>query len=163
MVNLPLIRIQITQGLLAHGFTQSKSNCCLFLHHDCLMVMYTNDCFISLKMIVQLTTRLWPKYCLKDLGTVNPYLSIHTTKGNKTKTITMVQTGFIDSILNEIHLYQAPRPRIPLPSAYCTQIGMETLVKNSIIINLSLETLLVKLCTWHPINSTPGLKKQIIH
>ncbi len=36
----------LTAGLLSQGFTQSKIDPCLYLHHDCLMVVYTDDCLI---------------------------------------------------------------------------------------------------------------------
>jgi hypothetical protein len=36
----------LSQGLLSQGFVQSKIDPCLYLRHDCLMVVYTNDCLI---------------------------------------------------------------------------------------------------------------------
>jgi hypothetical protein len=39
----------INQGILSEGFTQSKTDPCLYLRHDCLMVLYTDDCLIFAK------------------------------------------------------------------------------------------------------------------
>ncbi len=43
--------LHLQQGLLAEGFTQSKVDPCFFLQKDCLLVIYTDDCLISPKMI----------------------------------------------------------------------------------------------------------------
>jgi hypothetical protein len=97
----------LKQGLLAEGFKQSKIDPCLFLRHDCLMVVYTDDCLIFSrddKTIDALITSLSSIYKLEDQGTVNDYLGIRITKDNTTKTIQMVQPGLIESVLQDLNL-----------------------------------------------------------
>jgi hypothetical protein len=97
----------LSTGLLAHGFTQSKIDLCLFLCHDCIMVVYTDDCLIFAQndsVIDTLIKVLSDTYLLEDQGTVNDYLGTWITKDPKTKTIHMVQPGLIESILNDLHL-----------------------------------------------------------
>lgn len=48
----------LMQGLLVERFWQSKVNSCMFLQHrDCIMVIYTNDYLISLRMTKILVTQ----------------------------------------------------------------------------------------------------------
>jgi hypothetical protein len=97
----------LTTGLLGHGFVQSKTDPCLFLRHDVLMVVYTDESLIFANddpTIDTLLTALHQTYKLEDQGTVNDYLGIRITKNPNDKSITMVQTGLIESILMDLNL-----------------------------------------------------------
>jgi len=97
----------LSAGLLSHGFTQSKLDPCLFLRHDCIMVIYTDDCLIFAKedsTINALLSALSQTYKLEDQGTVNDYLGICISKDFTSKTISMIQTGLINSILDDLNL-----------------------------------------------------------
>jgi len=97
----------LTKGLLAHGFKQSVHEPCLYLHHDCIMIVYTDDCLIFAKDDSTIDTSikaLSETYLLEDQGTVSDYLGICITKNATTKEISMTQPGLIDSILQDLHL-----------------------------------------------------------
>jgi hypothetical protein len=97
----------LSAGLLSHGFTPSKLDPCPFLRHDCIMVIYMDDCLIFAKedfTIDALLSALSQTYKLEDQGTVNDYLGIRISKDSTSKTISMIQTGLIDSILDDLNL-----------------------------------------------------------
>jgi len=94
----------LKQGILAQGFTQSAIDPCLFLRSDCIMVIYTDDCLIFAQedsTIDQLIASLSKTYMLEDQGDVQDYLGIRITSDPATKTITMLQTGLIESIISD--------------------------------------------------------------
>jgi hypothetical protein len=104
----------LTSGLLSQGFVQSKHDPCLFLRHDCLMVVYTDDCLIFARddnIINDLIQQLSQTYILEDQGRVQDYLGIRITKDTASKTITMAQPGLIESILNDLHITNNSKPK----------------------------------------------------
>ncbi len=97
----------LTQGLLTEDFKQSKIDPCLFPWHDCIMVIYTDDCLIFSKddkTIDNLLENLSNTYRLEDQGNVSDFLGIHITKDTTNKTISMSQPGLIDFVLQDLNL-----------------------------------------------------------
>jgi hypothetical protein len=97
----------LNQGLLSQGFHQSKTDTCLYLHADCIIVVYTDDCLIFAKdynTIDDLVKNLSETFILEDQGTVHDYLGIHICLDPSTKSITMTQTGLIESIISDVGL-----------------------------------------------------------
>jgi hypothetical protein len=85
----------LTTGLLYQGFTQSKIDPCLYLCHDCIIVIYTDDCLIFAKddgIIDALIQTLSQTYLLEDQGRVNDYLGLRIMKDSISKTITMAHS-----------------------------------------------------------------------
>jgi hypothetical protein len=71
------------------------------------MVVYTDDCLIFApddKIIDALIQNLSNTYLLEDQGNIQDYLGIHIKKDATLKTITMTQTGLIDSIIKDLGL-----------------------------------------------------------
>jgi hypothetical protein len=71
------------------------------------MVIYTDDCLIFAKedsTIDSLLAELNKTYLLEDQGNVQDYLGIRITTDDTTKTITMLQTGLIESIISDVSL-----------------------------------------------------------
>jgi hypothetical protein len=69
----------LTQGLLSQGFRQSVNDSCLFLRHDCILVVYTDACIIfakDVKVINGLIAHLSETFQLEDQGSVQDYLGI---------------------------------------------------------------------------------------
>jgi hypothetical protein len=86
----------LNQGLLSQGFHQSKTDTSLYLHNDCIMVVYMDDCLIFAKddnTIDELVKNLSETFLLEDQGTVHDYLGIHICSDPATKSITMTHTG----------------------------------------------------------------------
>lgn len=91
----------LNQGILAEGFTQSKVDPCLYLWHDCIMVIYTDDCLIFAQVdttIDSLIQNLSNTFLLEDQSNIQDYLCIRIAKDPQTWNITMTQTGLIESI-----------------------------------------------------------------
>jgi hypothetical protein len=71
------------------------------------MIVYTDDCLIFAKedkTSDKLLSNLSEKYLLEDQGSVNDYLGIRITKDPNTKSIHMLQTGLIESVITDLHL-----------------------------------------------------------
>jgi hypothetical protein len=97
----------LKQGLLREGFTQSKTDPCLYLRNNCILVVYTDDCLIfspSDSIIDDLIKNLSDTYLLEDQGDVQDYLGIHIFKDPSTKSISMTQTGLIESVIKDVGL-----------------------------------------------------------
>ncbi len=97
----------LNQGILSEGFIQSKIDPCLYLRSDCIMVIYTDDCLIFGKddtTINELVANLSKTFLLEDQGMVQDYLGIRIQKDTSAKTISMTQTGLIESIIANVGL-----------------------------------------------------------
>jgi hypothetical protein len=73
----------LTAGLLKEGFTQSKTDHCLFLRSDCIIVVYVDDClFFSPNSVTidNVIASLSRTFKLKDEGNVSAFLGIQITK-----------------------------------------------------------------------------------
>ena len=71
--------LHLKKGLIGCGFTQSKIDPCLFIHRDCLIVLYTDDCIIFAKddaTINDLCQSLSTEFLLKDEGNIENFLGI---------------------------------------------------------------------------------------
>jgi hypothetical protein len=71
------------------------------------MVIYTDDCLIFARedaTIDNLISELNKTYLLEDQGNVLDYLGIRITNDPTSKTITMQQTGLIESIISDVGL-----------------------------------------------------------
>jgi hypothetical protein len=97
----------LTQGLLRESFRQSASDPCLFLHKDCIRIVYTDDCIIFSRedsTIDTLIRNLSQTFLLEDQGSAQDYLGIRITKDPVNKSITMTQPGLIESVLSDLNL-----------------------------------------------------------
>jgi len=99
----------LTTGLLKQGFIQSKTDSCLFLRKDCILVVYVDDCLIIAKedwIIDELIHQLSTQFLLQDEGDVSAFLGVQISKDNITKTITFTQPNLIRQILHDVGLTQ---------------------------------------------------------
>ncbi len=97
----------MTQGILAAGFHQSKTDPCLFLRNDCLIILYTHDTLIFApddQTINNVIKTLSDTSILEDQGDVNDFLGIRITKDPTSWTISLTQTGLIESIIKDVGL-----------------------------------------------------------
>ena len=95
------------QGLEEQGFKSSKTDPCLFLRNDAIIVTYVDDCLIFSKdknKIDQLLDNLRKIFKLTDEGAdINAFLGIKVDKGEN-GSITMTQPALIKRILNDLSL-----------------------------------------------------------
>jgi hypothetical protein len=97
----------VTQGILAAGFYQSKTDPCLFFRNDCIIVLYTDDTLIFApddQTINNVIKTLSDTFILEDQGDVNDFLGIRITKDPTSRTISMTQTDLIESIIKDVGL-----------------------------------------------------------
>jgi hypothetical protein len=79
----------------------------LFLRHDCIIVVYVDDClFFSPKasVIDDILASLSKTLKLKDEGDVAAFLGVNITKSPSTKSITFTQPGLINQIIWDVGL-----------------------------------------------------------
>jgi hypothetical protein len=94
-------------GLQDLGFTQSSTDCCLFLTKDFIIIVYVDNCLIfapKMTTIDQLISDLSSKYMLQNEGDFSLYLRVQDTKDPKPKTITLTQTVLIKQVIKEVGL-----------------------------------------------------------
>lgn len=95
----------VNQGIIAEGFYQSKTDPCLYLRHDCIIVLYTDDTLIFApddSIIDSVIQNLSKTFTLEDQGNVQDFLGIRIHKDHTSKTIHMTQPGLIESIINDV-------------------------------------------------------------
>ena len=95
----------LTKGLLQLGFVQSRTDSCLFLRHDCILVVYVDDCLIFAEndtTINTLINTLSASYLLQDERDVNAFLGVQINKVTTKKIITLTQPSLIQQILKEV-------------------------------------------------------------
>jgi hypothetical protein len=90
---------------LALGFVQSKTDKCLFLHKDCILVVYIDDCLTFAEQdhtIDTLIQALSKSFLLQDEGDVNAFLGVQITRDPEHKTITLTQPSLIQQIIQDV-------------------------------------------------------------
>jgi len=97
----------LNNGLLAQGFKQYLTDSCLYLHHDCILVVYMDDCLIfapSEKTVDDLIKFLSENFLLVDQGAVQDFLSIHISKDTNSNSFTLTQPGLINQVIIYVSL-----------------------------------------------------------
>ena len=103
--------LHLQKGLLSCRFIQSNIDHCLFIQQDsCILIVYTDDCLMFTcndTIIDDLCKCLSTEFLLKDKGNIEGFLGIqimHMTEADGSITITMMQPGLIDQILEDVGL-----------------------------------------------------------
>jgi hypothetical protein len=102
--------LHLKAGLERRGFVASTVDPCLFIRHDCMICLYTDDCCIfghSDTIIDELIKELADDgFLLTDEGDIEDFLGVHVerTVTDGQVEISMTQTGLIDSILTDLGL-----------------------------------------------------------
>jgi hypothetical protein len=99
--------LHLDQGIQALGFCKSTTDPCLYLHSDCIIVLYTDDTLIFAKdnsTIDSIIQSLSKTFTLGDQGSVNDFLGVRLCKDNTSQTIHMRKPGLIDSIIKDVGL-----------------------------------------------------------
>ena len=99
----------LTKGLLKRGFTQPKTDQCLFLSNDCILVVYADDCLLFTRdsaIIDDVINYLTKDFLLQDEGGVNAFLGVQIQKDPTAKTITFTQPNLMQQILADVGIQQ---------------------------------------------------------
>jgi hypothetical protein len=93
---------KLSEGLLKEGFVQTKTDSCLFMRHDCLIIVYVDDCLFfspNKSTINSVIASLSTTFKLKDEGDVSAFLGVQINKDRKAKTVSFSQPGLIDQLI----------------------------------------------------------------
>jgi hypothetical protein len=95
--------------LRANGFVQSATDSCLFLRHNCIIVVYVDDCLFfspDSSVIDSVIRELSKTLKLKDEGDVAAFIGVDIRRDTAAKTFSFTQPGLIDQILRDVRLTQ---------------------------------------------------------
>jgi hypothetical protein len=118
----------LCNGVQNLNFKQSTTDCCLFLCHDCIVIVYVDDCLIfapKQETIDSVISDLSKTYILQNKGDVSAYLGVQVTKDLRSKTITLTQPGLIEQVIQDVGLDNSAKARTHLWMASCTPIQMD--------------------------------------
>jgi hypothetical protein len=93
---------------LQTDFFQSKTDPCLYLRNDCIIVGYTDVTLFftpddsTIDSIIQ---NLSKSFTLEDQGNVQDFLGIRIHKDPTSKSIHMTQPGLIESIIKDVGIH----------------------------------------------------------
>jgi len=117
--------MHLVKGLKAQGFHQSPVDPCLFIQTNCIIILYTDNCFIfgiNDEVINAFLNDLKEEFILQDQGAINDYLGLCIDRmlnesSGTFEQITLTQTGIIDSILWDLGLIHNANPDQPCDPA----------------------------------------------
>jgi hypothetical protein len=110
----------IYEGL---GFKQSKSDPCLFLQKDMIIVLYTDECLLYARDNTDIdkffkTLRDDYKLTLNDPDPIDDFLGIHFSHQDNGE-LHMRQTGLIDAVTESAHIPKGRLKNTPTPDTPC--------------------------------------------
>jgi hypothetical protein len=102
------------------GFKQSKSDPCILLQKDMIIVLYTDDCLLyarDTKYIDSFVKTLCDDYklTLKDPDTIDDFLGIHFSHQDNGE-LHMSQTGLLDAVTESAHISKGRLKNTPTPA-----------------------------------------------
>jgi hypothetical protein len=101
--------------LLQAGFTQSAVDKCLFIHHDCIIIVYVDDCLLFspsdtvLDGMIELLNQLFK---ITSSNSIEAYLGLEVTR-SVDNSITLCQTGLIDKVIQLCGLEAKSNKHLP--------------------------------------------------
>lgn len=117
----------LTKGLEVQGFKASPTNLFLFLCHNAVICLYTDDCIIFVQnsaIIKNLIQDLFNDFLLSDEDSIEDFLVVRITcfKGRANNCgIDLRQTSFIDTIIKDLCL-DSPQTKYENHSIPSTEI-----------------------------------------
>ena len=108
--------------LLDNGFLNSKSDASLFIHRSnattMYLLVYVDDIILTennSKVIRAFTSRLSTRFSLKDLGSLNYFLGVETTRSSTG--LLLSQRKYILDLLHKTNMHEAKEISTPLSSS----------------------------------------------
>jgi hypothetical protein len=103
------------------GFNPIEADPCVFINAKGeIIVVYVDDLILitrDTKSIEMLKEKLLARYKARDLGPVSYYLGIRVVRDRPNRSLKLSMEGYIDRVLNEYHLGDAPIAHSPLPTS----------------------------------------------
>jgi hypothetical protein len=115
------------------GFKQSKSDPCLFLIKDMIIVLYTDDCLLYARDTKEIdsflkTLRDDYKLTLNDPYPIDNLLGIHFSHQDNGE-LHMSQTGLIDAVTESVHIPKGGLNNTPTPATAILRTDTEGLAR----------------------------------
>jgi hypothetical protein len=115
------------------GFKQSKSDPCLFLRNDMIIVLYTDDCLLYARDTKEIDTfvktlRNDYKLTLNDPDPIDDFLGIHFSYQENGE-LHMSQTGLIDAVTESDHIPKGRLKNTPTPATAILHADKEGLTR----------------------------------
>jgi hypothetical protein len=115
------------------GFKQSKSDPCLFLRKDMIIVLYTDDCLLYARDTKEIdsfvkTLRDDYKLTLNDPDSIADFLGIHLSHQDNGE-LHMSQTGLIDAVTESAHIPKGRLKDNPTPATAILHAATEGLTR----------------------------------
>jgi hypothetical protein len=102
--------LHLRQGLLDRGFHQCEHEPCMFIHKQCILICWVDDCCLfgpSDSAIDQILKDLSTSFIIEDEGDIQDFLGVRVSPNSDGK-LSFTQTGLIDSILRQLDLDTTP-------------------------------------------------------
>ncbi|KAI1590867.1 rve multi-domain protein, partial [Pyrenophora tritici-repentis] len=87
----------------------------------------------SVSPIVALKSQLLNRYKARDLGPIGFYLGIRILRDRPNRSLSMTMDSYVDRIVDEYHLANAPKADNPLPKSALTLIKRDDIADNNLI------------------------------
>jgi hypothetical protein len=115
------------------GFKKPKSNPCLFLRKDIIIVLYTDDCLLYARDTTDIdkfvkTLRDDYKLTLNDPDPIDDFLGIHFSHQDNGE-LHMIQTGLIDAVTESAHIPKGRLKNAPTPATAILHADTEGLAR----------------------------------
>jgi hypothetical protein len=115
------------------GFKQSKSDPCIFLRKDMIIVLYTDDCLLYARDTKDIdsfvkTLRADYKITLNDPGPIDDFLGIHFSHRANGE-LRMSHTGLIDAVTESAHIPKGRLKNTPTPATAILHADTEGLAR----------------------------------
>jgi hypothetical protein len=115
------------------GFKQSKSDPCIFLRKDMIIVLYTDDCLIYARDTKEIDTfvktlRNDYKLTRNDPYPIDNFLGIHFSHQENSE-LHMSQTGLIDAVTKSAHIPKGRLKNTPTPATTILHADKEGLTR----------------------------------
>jgi hypothetical protein len=113
------------------GFKQSKSDPCMFLRKDMIIVLYTDDCLLYARDTTDIdkfvkTLHDDYKLTLNDPDPIDDFLGIHFSHQDNGE-LHMSQTGLIDAVTESAHIPKGRLKNTPTPATTILHADVEGL------------------------------------
>ena len=120
------------------GFEAIEADPCVFVNKvtNAIIVVYVDDLILitrDVPAIKKLKEQLLKRYKARDLGPVGFYLGIRILRDRSNRSISLSMDSYVDRVVEEYHLTDAPKADTPLPKVALTLTKREDSADNNLI------------------------------
>ncbi|KAI1509284.1 Reverse transcriptase domain protein [Pyrenophora tritici-repentis] len=120
------------------GFEPIEADPCVFVNPTtkAIIVVYVDDLILITRDVTSmkaLKSQLLNRYKARDLGPIGFYLGIRILRDRPNRSLSMTMDSYVDRIVDEYHLANAPKADNPLPKSALTLIKRDDIADNNLI------------------------------